>query len=361
MTPPRPLPSLHVAVVGPVVGGSLSIAESCVRSLRRLGHRVTFVDNRGFAPTLKAIEAMPVDDAAKAAARTDLFLLASDTTRRALRQARPALALFLAQAPVVRDADLDDLRADRVPTVFWFVEDFRVFTYWPAAVRRYDHVWTIQRGELHERLAAVRHPSFDYVPAACDPELHHRYAPEATRAYAAEVSFAGSGYPNRRQVLAGLSDLGLRLWGTRFAREAALAECVAAGFDGELPHATLALIFAGTAINLNLSSSIAPETFDLPKDLVNPRAFEIAGCGGFQLADALIPVGEFFEPGREIELFASLAEARDKIAFYRDHPRERQAIADRAHARAHAEHTYDHRLGPALDRLAARDDRLHRS
>jgi spore maturation protein CgeB len=355
-----PLPSLHVAVVGPVVGGSLSIAESCVRSLRRLGHRVTFVDNRGFAPTLQAIEALPIDDAAKATARTDLFLVAGDATRRALRQARPTLALFLAQAPVLRDADLDDLRADGVPTVFWFVEDFRVFTYWPAAVRRFDHIWTIQRGELHDRLAAAGHPSFDYVATACDPELHRRYAPQETQAYTAPVSFAGSGYPNRRQFLIGLRDLGLRLWGTRFSREPALAACAAAGFDGELPHATLALIFAATTVNLNLSSSIAPETFDVAKDLVNPRTFEIAGCGGFQLADALIPVAEFFEPGREIEVFTGVAEARDKIAYYQSHAAERQAIADRAYIRAHAAHTYDHRLGPALQRLAARDDRVMR-
>ena len=354
------LPALHVAVVGPVVGGSLSIAESCVRSLRRLGHRVTFVDNRGFAPTLQAIEALPIEDAAKAAARTDLFLVASDATRRSLRQARPTLALFLAQAPVLRDADLDDLRADGVPSVFWFVEDFRVFTYWPAAVRRFDHLWTIQRGELHQRLAASGHPSFDYVPTACDPELHRRYPPAETQAYAAPVSFAGSGYPNRRQFLIGLRELGLRLWGPRFSREPALAGCAAAGFDGELPHATLALIFAASTINLNLSSSIAPETFDVPKDLVNPRTFEIAGCGGFQLADALIPVAEFFEPGRELELFSSLEEARDKIGYYQSHAAEREAIAERAHRRAHAEHTYDQRLGPALRRLAARDDRVVR-
>ena len=359
-SPPPSLSSVHVAVVGPVVGGSLSIAESCVRALRRLGHRVTFIDNHGYAPALQAIEAAPVDAAARAAARTDLFLLASDATRRALRAARPQLALFLAQAPVLRDADLDDLRADDVPSVFWFVEDFRVFTYWPAAVRRFDHVWTIQRGELHDRLAAAGHRSFDYVPAACDPELHRRYGPDETRDYVGPLSFAGSGYPNRRRMLVALRDLGLRIWGTRFSLEPALADCLAAGFDGELPHATLARIFAATAVNLNLSSSIAPETFDTPKDLVNPRAFEIAGCGGFQLADALIPIGEFFQPGREVESFVTLDEARDKIRYYLAHEAERRAIADAAYRRAHAEHTYDHRLGGALARLAARDERLGR-
>ncbi len=369
------LAPLHIAVVGPIAGGSLSIAESCVRALRRLGHRVTFVDNQGYAPALKAIEAAPVDERARASARVDLFLLASDATRRALREARPGLALYLAQAPVVRDSDVDDLRAAGIPSVFWFVEDFRVFTYWPAAVRRFDHVWTIQRGELHQRLAAAGHPSFDYVPTACDPELHRPYPLDETRAYAAVASFAGSAYPNRRKLLAELCGLGrddeaarapgsppeLRIWGPRFAREPALAAAVAAGLDSELPHATLARIFSATAINLNLSSSAAPETFAVAKDLVNPRTFEIAGCGGFQLADALIPVAEFFEPGREIELFTSVAEARDKIRYYRAHEPARRAIAEAGHRRAHAEHTYDRRLTTALANLAARDDRLRPS
>ena len=130
------LPPPHIAVVGPIAGGSLSIAESCVRALRRLGHRVTFVDNQGYAPALHAIEAASPDADARARARVDLFLAASDATRRVLREARPQLALFLAQAPVVRDSDVADLRAANIPSVFWFVEDFRVFTYWPSAVRR---------------------------------------------------------------------------------------------------------------------------------------------------------------------------------------------------------------------------------
>src|SRR5215831_2964285 len=234
------LPPLHIAVVGPISGGSLSIAESAVRALRRLGHRVTFVDNQGYAPALRAIDAATPDERARARARVDLFLVASDATRRALREARPQLALFLAQAPVVRDSDVDDLRAANIPSVFWFVEDFRVFTYWPSAVRRFDHVWTIQRGELHQRLATAGHPSFDYVPTACDPELHRPYPPDEARAYAAAVSFAGSAYPNRRKLLTELCVLGfpdeasdapptLRIWGPRFSREPALASAAAAG------------------------------------------------------------------------------------------------------------------------------------
>jgi len=69
-------------------------------------------------------------------------------------------------------------------------------------------------------------------------------------------------------------------------------------------------------------------------------------------------VGEFFDPGRELALFAGVDEAREKIRYYLAHDGERRAIAARGQRRAHAEHTYDHRLGPALERLAARDGRL---
>ena len=42
-----------------------------------------------------------------------------------------------------------------------------------------------------------------------------------------------------------------------------------------------------------------------------PLRLALAGCGGFQLAEALSPVAEVFEPDVEIATFSSAAEARD--------------------------------------------------
>jgi spore maturation protein CgeB len=336
-----------IAVVGPITGGSRSVAAAAARALRRLGHDVTFVDNARFAPDLEAIRAAPDPQPLKDAMTGELFKLAAASTREQLVSLRPRLALYLAQAPVLSDADTAPVRAAGTLTVLWFVEDFRLFTYWQHAARRYDVFWAIQAGDFPARLAAAGQPHVDHVPLACDPELHRSYAPTETAPYAGRVAFAGSAYPNRVRLLTALADLDVRLWGPGFARHPALAARVA--FDGTLPHEALARIFAATAINLNLASS--PHEHAPAHDFVNPRAFEIAGCGGFQLIDAAIPIEPFFEPATEVVRFASIDEARAAIARFVDDEPSRAAIAARAQRRAHAEHSYERRLHAALRRL----------
>lgn len=348
-----------MAVVGPITGGSRSVASSAARALRRLGHDVAFVDNGRFAPDLEAVRAAGDPPPLKDAMTAELFKLAAVATRDALLALRPDVALYLAQAPVLGDADTAPIRAAGTLTVFWFVEDYRLFTYWKHAARRYDVFWGIQGGDLPQRLAEVGQHAFDRVTLACDPEIHRDHPPSESSPYAARVAFAGSAYPNRVRLLTALAHRDLRLWGPGFAGHAALAGRVA--FDGTVPHETLARIFGGTQVNLNLSSSVSPDQFDVPKDFVNPRAFEIAGCGGFQLMEALIPVEDAFDPGTEVVTFGSVDEARELIARYLADDSARTAIALQAQRRAHAEHTYDRRLQLALGRLDGLRDRVARS
>jgi spore maturation protein CgeB len=82
---------------------------------------------------------------------------------------------------------------------------------------------------------------------------------------------------------------------------------------------------------------------------LNARAFEVAGCGGFQLITHSDAVARHFEPGKEIETFRNLDELRDKVRYYLDHPDERRAIAEAGRRRAHSEHTYTNRLKQMLD------------
>jgi spore maturation protein CgeB len=55
-------------------------------------------------------------------------------------------------------------------------------------------------------------------------------------------------------------------------------------------------------------------------------------------------LAELFEPEREIVTFRIREELKEKVDYYLEHPEERNAIPDRAYARAHREHTYEIRL-----------------
>ena len=83
-------------------------------------------------------------------------------------------------------------------------------------------------------------------------------------------------------------------------------------------------------------------------DGLNCRAFEIAGCGGFQLVSATPVIAEHFEPGVEVATFDSAPQLLEQIHHYLRNPQLATQMARRGQERAHREHTYAQRLGQIL-------------
>lgn len=69
------------------------------------------------------------------------------------------------------------------------------------------------------------------------------------------------------------------------------------------------------------------------QDLVSTRTFEIPACRGFMLHIDNDEVREYFEPGREIDVFSTPEELHDKIAFYLPRSDLRERMVERAYAR----------------------------
>ena len=74
------------------------------------------------------------------------------------------------------------------------------------------------------------------------------------------------------------------------------------------------------------------------------RHFEVPGCGAFQLTNENPELAELFEPGVEIAFYRDDAELCERVTHYLSHDAERRHIAANAYARAHREHTLDHRV-----------------
>jgi spore maturation protein CgeB len=62
------------------------------------------------------------------------------------------------------------------------------------------------------------------------------------------------------------------------------------------------------------------------------------------LIDNKAGLEQFFEPGREVVTFDSMAELKERISYFLAHQDERREIARRSYERAHREHTYERRL-----------------
>lgn len=77
---------------------------------------------------------------------------------------------------------------------------------------------------------------------------------------------------------------------------------------------------------------------------VNQRVFDAAACGAFLVTDHQPDMDELFDRGRETVCYADAAQAKDQVAYYLKHPKDRHEIAQRARRRVLGEHTYVHRL-----------------
>jgi spore maturation protein CgeB len=346
---------LDIAVVPPLYGGSLPVARACVRALRALGHRVRELDLEPFWPAYQALETATSDLRLRPAGdvlRANLVRLIGEMLLASFSANPPDLVFALAQAPL--DADtLTRIGRQGIPRALWFCEDFRVMRYWPGLARAYDVIFHLQPGEFEGQLrqaGGFGHP----LPMAFDPELHRplELGAEERARYSADVSFVGAAYHNRVQFLPALVPLGLRVWGTGWPALPGLAGCMPEPNRHQSSEDSNK-IFNASKINLNLHSSPWTDGVNPVGDYLNPRTFELAGAGGFQLVDERSALRASFEPGCELETFRDLDECRRKIRHFLAHPDERLAMARAARTRALAEHTYAHRMQEALRVLSA--------
>ena len=81
------------------------------------------------------------------------------------------------------------------------------------------------------------------------------------------------------------------------------------------------------------------------------RHFEITAHGGFMLTYPTPELDQYFEIGKECDVFHSEAELLDKIEYYLSHPDKRYEIAAAGQRRTLSEHLTSHRIGRLVDVL----------
>lgn len=181
-----------------------------------------------------------------------------------------------------------------------------------------------------------------YLPEACNPKAHRQVTPanDDMARFGCEVTTAATLYYYRSEILESLSDFDLKIWGPipRF-------------YNGPMRRfaAGESVFVRDKAACFNAAKIVVNTLFPMEFGGLNARAFEVAGCGGFQLITHSDAVARHFEPGKEIETFRDLPELREKVRYYLSHDKERRAIAEAGMQRAHREHTYAHRLRYLLD------------
>jgi spore maturation protein CgeB len=191
-----------------------------------------------------------------------------------------------------------------------------------------------------------------YLPEACNPLWHQRVelSDAERRRYGCDLATASNMYYYRARILEPFKDYNLKVWGCSYPR------WLRSPLHGRYPGVYVAEQAKAKAFNA--AKIIVNNIHYAEIEGVNQRLFEAAGCGAFQIADYKPALPDLFVPEREIVTFHTQQELKEKVDHYLAHPEERQAIANRAHLRAHREHTYEIRLKTILRTLGlgAEDD-----
>jgi spore maturation protein CgeB len=343
-----------IGVVGPFHGGTLPIMQYVTLSLQLLGQRVRTIDVSCFDNGYGQLSNFVKDKLRRTPVENMYYEMVSQIVLESVTE-KPVDILFCMALAPISPRVLNELRARGVITVLWFVEDYQRFTYWQQVAAHFDYVFCIQKDKCISAIRQAGAKEVHYMPVACEQNVH---APlvlsEADKAkWGSDLSFMGAGYHNRQQMFASLVDFNLKIWGTEWPDCKPFDRMVQDGGQ-RLAPSDYVKIFNSSKINLNLHSSNEKDGVDPFGDFVNPRTFELASAGAFQLVDNRSLLPELFDVGKELITFENANDLKEKISYYLNHDQERQEIAKRSRARVLREHTYQHRVRDMLSIIYSR-------
>jgi spore maturation protein CgeB len=209
----------------------------------------------------------------------------------------------------------------------------------------YDAVFVKDRYMLDLFSSMIRSTKFYYLPEACNPRMHRPIdlSERDRETYGCDVMIAGTLYYYRQEILQQLvqqlQGIRLKIWGSR---PDWLLDRLPGRYMGRHVH-------GDNKVRAALGAKICLNTLHYAEvNGLNCRAFELAGCGGFQMVTRVPTLAEHFEPEVEVATFANVDELIEKTIYYLRNPAAAAEIAERGRLRAHRDHTYEHRLKEIL-------------
>ncbi len=265
--------------------------------------------------------------------------------------------LVLVLNGVVLPADKTQLlRSSGYRTAVWFTDD-PYYTDWTLTIaQRYDYVFTLELGCVAFYLNAGCQHVY-YLPFAANTEVFKPMQVQSS--YQSDICLIGTAFWNRIELIDRLTPILLNRkivisgwWWDRLHNYSKLSDSIKLG-EWLTPEET-ASYYNGAKIVINLHRSIHDDSINvntskkIPALSVNPRTFEIASCGAFQLSDFRQQTAQLYELGAELVSYTSHEELVHKIEYYMQNEEERQAIALNGLARTRRDHTYRKRLSTML-------------
>ncbi len=332
---------MRILIVGALQGGTVAIGEALAAAMPAAGAQALHLDYSGFAEEFARVRASADPNEA-----VSFHLHLKTRLLEAVLDFRPGAILGIAQSPLHDPRILAQFRQAGVVLAYWFTEDYRLFPYWRSLAPHFDLFFGIQDQPFRRELEAAGCRNFHYLPAAFDRRLPPRSPGDPSPL---PLSFVGAPYPNRVHYFSLLDGDAIRIYGEEWDRYSHPGTVVG---NRRVADREAQAVYRESAINLNLHSSMTANDFG-SGDFVNPRTFELAGMGCFQITDMRSLLSLHFHPADEVVAVRSWQDMMEAVAYYRSAAAEREALAAKARVRVLAGHTYEHRAVEILHAIAA--------
>ncbi|OPA80166.1 spore maturation protein [Paenibacillus selenitireducens] len=288
-----------------------------------------------------------------------VFVKASaDEMLTTVKKEKPDLVLVmngLHVFPPTHHDHLDQIRKMGIKTAIWFADDPYFTDDTASNALHYDYVFT------HEQNCVAFYQTQGcshvyYLPLAMTPLTFHpkRVAPK----YVSDVCFIGNAFWNRVTLFDALAPyLATKktiIAGGHWDRLSSYSLLQDKIVNGWVPIEETANYYNGAKIVINVhrpheAGSDNRNGRNITGCSINPRTYEIAGCGTLQITDIRQDLTSYYRPGYDIETFTSPDELQEKIEFYLQHEEERRTIALRSLKTTRSKHSYTDRLKRLLE------------
>lgn len=220
-----------------------------------------------------------------------------------------------------------------------------------SAIPYFSHLFVSEKGFI-PKLRLLNQNRIEWLACGTSPDLYHPVeanGPEYDQ-FDCNLSYVSTAYGGRPPgiyralLLRQVKDFGLRIfgdpdWKLIARRVPDITDCIYA--TGALNSSQMCALFARSKIFMSIGH---PQMITG----VTQRIFDAAAAGAFQVTESKAEVLELF-PDQCVETFSTIAELREKIAYYLVHPEEREAKVTTARARVLGEHTWKHRARSILE------------
>lgn len=236
-----------------------------------------------------------------------------------------------------RKSVINQIKLKGIKTICWWLNDPFQINRSIAQASFYDYYFTNSKGSIKSYHEANIKNVF-YLPAGSFPEVHRKLKDTI---FKYEVCFAGDWSSEREKILLDLSkDFNVYIfgpWKKKLNKKSSLCNSVVK--DGVFTPEEMVKIFNSSKVVLNIHTWFGQWNYG-----INPRVFEANGCGAFQISDHKEEIPEMYEPEKEIVLYKSISELKDKLSYFLQHSEKASNIAEQGFLRTTKHHTYKQRL-----------------